>query len=296
MASEVLWAVPLLRHFLVKLVKPFGLLVDEIASFEALADVVQQLQKLKLWSNIPPSEADLLQRLQAQHYTAFKKAYGAKSCVPKHHFSMHIPSQLKRLGILVDEFPTERKHKLPKEVLQYYRQSKATHHLELHAVTRLNLLQLDEMSAGARAGDLQGPTQQLQDRRHTADCARLAFGTAVQRGQVILADDCCYVVSACLRDAVGPAIDREALHLRWHRWPQLCKTVERFWAVRCISLECPLCTRSPTVFVVFACFWRSKLRSAPHAVNATRFFFVADAHPRLTASCRSLCTAGTQTS
>ena len=87
-ASEVLRAVPLLRHFLVKDVKPSGLLADQIASFEAPADVVKQMQKIKLLSSVPDSAADELQRLQALHFTAFKNAYGAYLCVPKHHYSI----------------------------------------------------------------------------------------------------------------------------------------------------------------------------------------------------------------
>lgn len=203
MASDVLRAVPLLRHFLVKVVKPHGLLVDETASFEALADVVQQLQKLKLWANIPSNETDVLQRLQAQHYTAFKKAYGGQQCVPKHHYSMHIPRQLRILGLLLDAFVCERKHRLPKEVVQHYTQGKAIACMELHAVTRLNLLQLDDMDTASPTGELVGPSRQLQVGCDVGGSAKLQFGTIVKAGEVILADNRCFVLSACLRNAAG---------------------------------------------------------------------------------------------
>jgi hypothetical protein len=203
MASQVLRAVPLLRHFLVKLVKPSGLLVDEIASFELLADVVQQLQKLKLYSKIPLNEADELRRLQALHYTAFKKAYGAEKCVPKHHYSMHIPSQLRRIGIFLDAFVCERKHKLPKEVLEYYTNAVRTVLVELHAVTRLNLVQLDAMSRAPAAGDLVGASEQLDDGCVVGKTAKLQCGTTVQAGEAILAGDYCFVLSACMKDAAG---------------------------------------------------------------------------------------------
>lgn len=203
MASEVLRAVPLLRHFLVKLVKPCALLADEIESFQALADVVQHMQKLKLFCNLPASECEELQRLQSIHFAAFKKAYGASQCLPKHHFSMHIPSQLRRLGLFLDTFVTERKHQLAKEVAEHYRQSKATASLELHMVSRLNLLQLDEMNAGVRALELVGPAHPQADGSFAANKARLQFGTTVEVGQVILLGDACFVLDRCVRDAVG---------------------------------------------------------------------------------------------
>lgn len=203
MASEVLRAVPLLRHFLVHLVQPHRLIPLETESFVALADVVQHMQRLKLFCNVPASECEKLQMLQSIHFAAFKRAYGATACVPKHHFSMHIPSQVQRLGILMDTFVTERKHRLAKEVAEHYKQSKATASLELHMVSRLNLLQLDDMSTNVRAGDLVEPTQAQPNGSFSANKARLPFGVTVTVGEVILSGDACFVLDLCVRDAVG---------------------------------------------------------------------------------------------
>ena len=85
------------------------MLADQIASFNAIPDVVAQLQKMKLRSKISEAEADQLQTLMAIHFHHFKIAWGSEEVLPKHHYAMHIPTQLKRLGLLVDCFFCERK-------------------------------------------------------------------------------------------------------------------------------------------------------------------------------------------
>lgn len=191
-SSEVLRLVPLLRHYLVKLVKPsaVGELADKIKSYERLADVVEYMQALKLLSKIPANAADKLQRLQSLHYEAYKVAWGTTNCIPKHHFSMHLPQQLKRLCIFLDAFVCERKHRLLKEVADHYRQSKSTKAVELHMVSRINLLQLDEMHEDEVA-------------TFSATTAKTPFGMTVRAGDVFLAGKNCYVLRECVRDARG---------------------------------------------------------------------------------------------
>lgn len=202
MASECLRAVALLRHFLVKLVKPFGVLVDEVASFEALADVVGQVQKLKLYTKIPDVEADKLQMLMAAHFCAFKKTWGTDAVLPKHHYSMHLPEQLKRLGILLDAFVCERKNKLPKEVVEHYRIAKITTLVELSIVTHMNIVQLEDMHRSPPPGQVIEPSETVGD-FVVGKSARLHFGT-VQAGQAFLTDGSCFILQGCLtNDAAG---------------------------------------------------------------------------------------------
>ena len=53
-----------------------------------------QLQRLKLYSEIPDVEADKLQSLMAVHFSAFKKAWGTDEIVLlKHHCAMHLVQQ-----------------------------------------------------------------------------------------------------------------------------------------------------------------------------------------------------------
>jgi hypothetical protein len=128
-------------------------LFDEVASFSALADVVEQLQRLKLYSEIPDVEADKLQSLMAVHFSAFKKAWGTDEIVPKHHYAMHLVQQFKRLRIVLDCFACERKNKLPKEVVEHYRLAKNTSQVELFIVVNMNLLQLEDMERSPSPGN-----------------------------------------------------------------------------------------------------------------------------------------------
>ena len=66
------------------------------------------------------AEADRLQTLMARHFHAFKIAWGNEEVLPKHHYTMHLPEQMKRLGLIVDCCVCERKNKLPKEVMEFY--------------------------------------------------------------------------------------------------------------------------------------------------------------------------------
>jgi hypothetical protein len=160
MASEVLTTVTMLRHFLNKVVAPA--LPAERASFEALANVVEQMQKMKRTINVPDEEADELDRLQDLHFTAFKEAYGTDPIVPKHHQAIHLGPQAKKRKLWVDAYPCERKHMEPKEVVECYDRAKVIKHVELTLVSRLNVLQLQDMSGGTIAAHLQEPVLQLQ--------------------------------------------------------------------------------------------------------------------------------------
>jgi len=202
MAQECLRAVPLLRHFLMKLVKPFGVLADEVASFDALADVVAQCQKMKLSSKISDAEADELQTLMARHFHAFKIAWGSEEVLPKHHYTMHLPTQMKRLGLVVDCFACERKNKLPKQVVEHYRMAKLTKLLECCVVTTMNLVQLDIMHRAPIPGQLIEPSETNGEFRQS-NSARLHFGT-IHAGQAFLTNGACFILRACLsNDAAG---------------------------------------------------------------------------------------------
>ena len=202
MATECMVAVPLLRYFLVKCVQPHDVLADEVASFFALADVVGQFQRLKLYNKVPDDEADKLQRLMAAHACAFKKAWGNAKIVPKHHYTMHLPSQIKRHGIVMDCFACERKNKLPKEVVEHYRVAVNTPHAELHIVANMNLLQLEDMDRLPSTGQVYEPSERVEE-FVVAKKASLHAG-AVEAGQAFLANGCCYILQACgANDAAG---------------------------------------------------------------------------------------------
>jgi len=191
-----------LRYFLVKCVKPHDVLADEVASFSALADVVGQIQRLKLYNKVPDDEADKLQSLIAAHAGAFKKAWGNAKVLPKHHYTMHLPEQIKSLEFVLDCWTCERKNKLPKEVVEHYRVASSTPRVELHIVANMNLLQLEDMDRLPSAGQVYEPSERVGE-FVAAKKARLNFG-AVEAGQAFLANGCCYILQACVtNDAAG---------------------------------------------------------------------------------------------
>ena len=203
MAAECMRAIPLLRHFLNKRVKPFGVLVNEVASFDAMADVVAQFQKMKLSRQISGAEADKLQTLMARHFHAFKIAWGSEEVLPKHHYTMHLPEQMRRLGLIVDCFVCERKNKLPKEVMEFYFGSNCKDLLELAVVISMNLHQFDEMRHAPVPGQLIEPSETNGEFR-ASKSARLFNVGIMQAGEAFLANGACFVLKACLsKDDAG---------------------------------------------------------------------------------------------
>ena len=172
------------------------MLADEVASFSALADVVGQMQRLKLYNKVPDDGVYKLQSLMAAHACAFKKAWGNAKVLPKHHYTMHLPKQIKRHGIVLDCFACERKNKLPKEVVEHYQVTEHTPHVELHIVANMNLLQLEDMDRLPKAGQVYEPSECVGE-FVVAKKARCNFG-AVQAGDAYLANDCCYILQACV--------------------------------------------------------------------------------------------------
>ena len=112
-ASDVLSAVPLLRHFLETVIVPrlnHGL-GREIDSFKALHSAMMCLDFIKASTDYSPATLDRLQALLVEHNCLFKRAYGLDEIKPKHHYSLHIPGQIARDQKYVDCFAAERKQK-----------------------------------------------------------------------------------------------------------------------------------------------------------------------------------------
>lgn len=109
-ASELLQAFPLIRYFAEHVVQPTGELNNEVASLLAVCSVVD----LVLAAKRQQCRAEQLQLALKTHLESHILAYGEEHLVPKHHFSLHHPSQLVRDGVLLDCFVHERKHQVLK--------------------------------------------------------------------------------------------------------------------------------------------------------------------------------------
>ena len=110
MATDVLVAFPLVRQLAEGVVGSNENLQAEMESFRAMHDIIILLQAAKA-STTAAGLADPIQSAQKKHLNLFCRAYGPDAVKPKHHYSLHISSQLRRDKFLLDTFVHERKHR-----------------------------------------------------------------------------------------------------------------------------------------------------------------------------------------
>jgi hypothetical protein len=98
------------RKWVEDVVKPKGLCPAHVESLLACIDVLDLLSQVHTGHVTPKMLADAL----AIHYAAHVVAYGYTLFVPKHHFMLHIPAQLRKFKMLILCYVHERKHKIVK--------------------------------------------------------------------------------------------------------------------------------------------------------------------------------------
>jgi len=109
-ASEQLNMLPILLCFVIEVVEPLGIMPMHIASFLMLYDIVEILS-MGPHASIPHLNA--LSARITEHHEAFKLIYPG-FIKPKWHHMLHIPDNMKELGVLLSCFVTERKHRIVK--------------------------------------------------------------------------------------------------------------------------------------------------------------------------------------
>lgn len=113
-ASEILQIMPLVRDFVLTIVRPTGLLDRECKSLLSLFAVVDAMLEAKHSSGKGGSPEPLQRMIAALE--AHKAAYGTALLKPKHHYAMHNCMQAAHSGVLVlDCFVHERKHQMLKQ-------------------------------------------------------------------------------------------------------------------------------------------------------------------------------------
>ena len=112
-ATECVSLMVVLRHWL-SVTDMVTRLPLQVASFNALADVVAVLLRIKHagGQDLVPS----LRRALEIQADAFDAAYGTENRIPKFHFARHVCQAIQKHGALLDCFTTERKHSLVKAV------------------------------------------------------------------------------------------------------------------------------------------------------------------------------------
>lgn len=114
MASELLAVYPLVRKLSETVLAHKENMQLELASFRCMHEIVNLLQKIKDSCKADDDLCKQLQAAQRKHLKLFVEVYGTEHVLPKHHFSLHIPQQIKRDGLLLDTFVLERKHRVVK--------------------------------------------------------------------------------------------------------------------------------------------------------------------------------------
>ena len=111
-SSEFLALTPILYRFLTRIVMPQVRNTrweTHVKSMVAVLKVIKMLTMTKVKGRIDPQD---LMRAILEHLQLFKAVYGEKAMKPKHHFALHLPRQLRRLGVLLSTFTNERKHRV----------------------------------------------------------------------------------------------------------------------------------------------------------------------------------------
>ena len=107
-ATEAILILPLLLFFgELFLVRQ---LPDEIACLRSLCDVTHEAQEAKFGRGDPGKFAAAIRK----HFDAYRKTYSDQRVKPKHHYTCHLPGQLRRDRFLLDAFTLERKHQAVK--------------------------------------------------------------------------------------------------------------------------------------------------------------------------------------
>ena len=112
-SNQTLELVVLMSFFAQQALSGIEGLRDHIASLAAL----NRLRIAVLNAKLHPEQCPGLLALQEEHLKLFKKCYTAQRCRPKHHYSLHIERQVATFRMLMDTWPTERKHKVFKSDL-----------------------------------------------------------------------------------------------------------------------------------------------------------------------------------
>ena len=112
-ASEALAIYPLVRHFAELYYEKKDPDNVYFRSLQLACNFVDNICKAKYSTKMDEAA---LTRMGSQHFAAFQKAYGSDAVKPKHHYALHLPSQIVRNQAVYDCFVTERKHSILKRL------------------------------------------------------------------------------------------------------------------------------------------------------------------------------------
>lgn len=194
-ASETLMVLPLVRHFAERVVAPTGKCGEELECLHALGGVVSALLSAKRGD---PQGVEALAAAAPQHLRLFTRTYGEGATKPKHHYTLHLASQVRRDGMVLDAFTLERKHQDAKRAAE---NTDNTNSFEMSMLSRMHLSEVRALSDAAFTDGLAGPT--AAGFNLTLAEAMSVKGLKVAVGDVVLLRGNAFWVGACCRTSTG---------------------------------------------------------------------------------------------
>lgn len=194
-ASEMLMVQPVLMHFLDKVVRPRGVLLEHLRSYEALGEVLTLIRRGKSGESVD----GLLASTIKVHAELCTLAYGRDDFKPKNHYLHHLSFHLRRDGLLVDAFVGERKNGIVKQLASDILNTRA---FEKSAVCRVLGSQLDELAVGSLFNDSLEGARDFPELaalyQRPARCAALMTvgGTRFASGDAVVVDGVVHIITA----------------------------------------------------------------------------------------------------
>lgn len=196
-ASEMLLSVPVVLHFLDKIVRPRGLLLEEAESYMLLGRMLELLRRGKDGGNVH----EHLATATKAHAEQFARAYPDAEVKPKNHYALHLPKQLERHGLILDAFVGERKNGMLKNIANDVKNTVA---FERTVISRAICKQLDHLDdpdcfRDRLVGAVDEPVLAALHRVAEARVASAAVwrGMRVAIDDIMAVDGCLYQVAAC---------------------------------------------------------------------------------------------------
>ena len=223
-ASQTLQLMCLLTFFAIEVLSGIEELAAEIECLTLLCRVCCIILNAK----VHPHQISGLTDLQCQHQNHFKRCYGEDRIRPKHHYRFHIDQQVDDAGVLMDTWPTERKHRVFKsdlaprcKKLKDFEKSILLRwwELDLQALTEMNL------DAGLQQAFKTGNDKKLKFGR----TLQSDIGTCFRVGNVLLFAEgnahIAYKVASCFATNSTLGLIVQNLHLKsadphflWSKW------------------------------------------------------------------------------
>jgi hypothetical protein len=194
--AEALGLYGLLRHFFETRIAGRDEVRAEWNSFSAACTVVDILLMAKRSSIDVVAASTQLQAATAKHLRLHTEAYGTDTVIPKHHWMVDVPPQLRRDGMVLDTFVIERNHVSVKRIAEHVRNTAVYERSVMSGVTTAAFSRDAEASVGSglvgRTAAFPGNPDATVADKMDIDSMEVAVADVIIRGTSV------GIVSACV--------------------------------------------------------------------------------------------------